>query len=79
MDETDHALSWRVDVGRRIRGERERAGLTVDEIAARLKLRSSFVTAVEDGRGREQMDESYEVAHIRSIAQLLNMEVELPL
>ena len=69
------ALSRR-QVGDLLRSARLGRGLEVEDVAERLKLRSSFVTAVEDGRGNEHMDESYEWSHIRSIAGMLNVELE---
>ena len=66
----------RQQVGDLIRSARLGRGLEVEEVAERLKLRWSFVAAVEDGRGNEHMDESYEWSHIRSIAGMLNVELE---
>ena len=70
------AASWRVEVGQRLRTQRLRRGLEVAEVAERLRLRTSFVAAVEDGRGHELMDESYEWSHIKSIAGVLDIELE---
>ena len=68
--------SWREDVGSLLRTEREQRGWEIGDVAERLKLRSSFVAAVEDGRGREHMDEAYERSHIKAIAGLLGIELE---
>lgn len=68
--------SWREEVGAQLRSERQRHGLDVEDIAERLKLRASFVAAVEDGRGREHMDEAYELSHIKAIAGMLGVELE---
>ena len=68
--------NWRRDVGIAIRDERVRRGLEIEDIAEWLKLRRSFVEALEDGRGNEHMDESYEWSHIRAIAGLLEIELE---
>lgn len=70
------ASSWREEVGALLRVARERQGLAVEDIADRLKLRSAFVVAVEDGRGKELMEETYEWSHIKSIASLLEIDVE---
>lgn len=70
------ASSWREEVGSLLRVARERQGLAVEDIAERLKLRSAFVVAVEDGRGKELMEETYEWSHIKSIASLLEIDVE---
>lgn len=70
------SASWRAAVGQRLRSERLRRGLEVADVAERLKLRTSFVAAVEDGRGHELMDEAYEWSHIKSIAGVLDLELE---
>lgn len=70
------AESWRRKVGALLRIERQRRGLDVEDIAERLKLRASFVAAVEDGRGMEHMDEAYEWSHIKAMAGMLGMELE---
>lgn len=67
--------SWREEVGSLLRTERERRGWEIEDVAERLKLRSSFVSAVEDGKGGEHMDEAYEWSHIRSIAGVLGVEL----
>lgn len=68
--------NWREEVGSLMRAERERRGWDIECVAERLKLRASFVAAVEDGRGREHMDEAYERSHIKAIAGLLGIELE---
>ena len=68
--------SWRKEIGAQLRSERQRRGLDVEDIAERLKLRTSFVAAVEDGRGMEHMNEAYEWSHIRAIAGMLGVEWE---
>ena len=68
--------SWREEVGSLLRTERERRGWEIGDVAERLKLRSSFVSAVEDGRGGEHMDEAYEWSHIKAIAGILGVELE---
>lgn len=68
--------SWREEVGSLLRAARERRGWEIEDVAERLKLRSSFVAAVEDGRGEEHMDEAYELSHIRAMAGMLGVEWE---
>ena len=70
------SAAWREQVGSRLRAERERRGWEIQDVADRLRLRASFVAAVEAGRGREQMDEAYEWSHIRAIAGMLGIELE---
>lgn len=69
--------AWRSTIGRSLHNERERLGVSIEELASRLKLRASFVAAVEQGRGADHMDEVYEMAHIRAIAEILNVDVEI--
>lgn len=64
----------RVALGRQLASARGIQGLSVEEIASRLNLRSSFVAAIEEGRGDEHMDWSYERNHIRTIAALLSID-----
>lgn len=72
----DSADDWRAEVGALLRGERQQLGLVVEDIADRLKLRSSFVVAVEEGRGNEHMDEAYEWSHIKAIAGMLSIDLK---
>lgn len=74
--DTAVASSWRVDVGTRIKDERQRRGWEIEDIAERLKLRASFVEALEEGRGNEHMDETYERSHIKAVAGLLGLDLE---
>jgi cytoskeleton protein RodZ len=66
----------RTALGQQLAAARETQGLTVEEIASRLNLRSSFLAAIEEGRGDEHMDWSYERNHIRTIAALLSIDVQ---
>lgn len=63
----------RIRSGARLRAERERQELTTADVAARLNLRTSFVEAVEAGRGDEHMPWFYERSHHQSIATLLGI------
>lgn len=69
-------LSWRTQVGAQLQAERERRGWKVEDIARRLNLRPSFVAALEQGRGMEHMNEAYEWSHMKSIAGLLDVDVQ---
>jgi cytoskeleton protein RodZ len=69
-------MSWREEVGAQLRAQREQRGLSVEDVAERLKLRTSFVAAVEDGRGTEHMDGTYEWSHIKAIAGMLGIELK---
>lgn len=65
----------RATVGAVLAQARVAAGLSVEDLAARLNLRSSFIAAVEEGRGDTHMEWSYERNHIRSIAALLSIDL----
>lgn len=69
-------LVWRQETGALLRAERELRGLEIEDIAEHLKLRASFIAAVEEGRGREHMDEVYEWSHIKAIAGMLGIELK---
>jgi cytoskeleton protein RodZ len=77
-DRTAAASTWRQDIGVVIRDARRRRGLEIEDVAERLRLRRSFVEALEEGRGNEHMDESYEWSHIKAIAGLLDLDPEGP-
>lgn len=64
-------------LGQHLARARQAQGWSVDDIATRLNLRSSFVTAVEEGRGGEHMSWGYEKNHIRTIAALLSIDLPL--
>jgi cytoskeletal protein RodZ len=66
----------RASVGSLLAAARIDAGLSIEDVATRFNLRPSFVTAVEEGRGDDHMDWSYERNHIRAIATML--AVDLP-
>jgi cytoskeleton protein RodZ len=67
---------WRQQVGEALKRARQERGFTQRDIAERLKLRETFIAAVEEGDGRSHMDEGYERQHIRAIAQLLDVDIE---
>lgn len=46
------------------------------ELARRLNLRVAFIDALVEGRGHEHMDASYEWSHMRTIASLLEINLE---
>lgn len=79
-DHSDTALSSpsreeRSRIGAILRAERERKGLDVADLAYQLNLRSSFISAMEDGHGDDHMPWVYERIHQRSVAQLLGISV----
>lgn len=70
------SANWRQEIGELLRAERRMQELEIEDIAERLKLRASFVAAVEDGRGQDHMDETYEWSHIKAIAGMLGIELK---
>lgn len=66
----------RVEVGHQIRAARERAGITIEDLASKLNLRIAFIEAVEEGRGGQHMDWSYERIHLRSVARILQLNLD---
>lgn len=72
----DPGAPLRASVGSLLAAARLAEGMSIEEVAGRFNLRSSFIAAVEEGRGNDHMDWSYERNHIRAIAAML--AVELP-
>lgn len=64
------------EFGEILREERVRNGLTVDEIASRLKITSRMVRAIEDGDMKSMPHAVYAKGFIRSYAQLLGIDEE---
>jgi len=69
MPSAEERQEW----GQALRQARLDAGLEVDDVARRLNLRASFVQAVEEGRGGDHMDWSYERNHLRSMAAMVGI------
>lgn len=68
----------RLLIGDQVRQARELACMTSDDLARKLNLRASFIIAVEEGRGANHMEWAYERIHLRSIARLLDLDLDLP-
>ena len=66
----------RMEVGVKLRSKREGIGMSVEDLAGRLNLRTSFIQAVEEGRGGQYMDWSYERIHLRSMAKILDLDFD---
>ena len=66
----------RVEVGEKLRSKREKVGMSVEELAGRLNLRTSFIQAVEEGRGGQHMDWAYERIHLRSMTRILDLDFD---
>lgn len=66
----------RVSVGAALRAERERRGLTVDDVAANLRIRRTLIDAIEHGRYKELPGAPYAVGFIRTYAEFLELDRE---
>ncbi len=63
-------------IGAQICQTREQVGMSTEELARKLNLRPAFIIAVEEGRGADHMDWPYERIHLRTIARVLNMNLD---
>ncbi|MEK7870392.1 MAG: helix-turn-helix domain-containing protein, partial [Nitrospirota bacterium] len=63
-------------VGEFFRQVRETKGLTVDEVAAKTRIRSDFVKALEDGNFAKLPDQVFARGFVRSYARSLGLDEE---
>jgi|SRR5690554_4621062 len=74
-DDTQHENPvQQVDIGSRLRETRESKKLTVEVVAAQLKLRSATVIYLEENRYEELPGETFIRGYIRSYANLLELD-----
>jgi cytoskeleton protein RodZ len=66
----------RLSVGAALRAERERRGLTVDDVAANLRIRRALIDAIEHGRYKELPGAPYAVGFIRTYSEFLELDRE---
>src|SRR5690349_13136546 len=66
----------RISVGSALRAERERRNLTVDDVAANLRIRRALIEAIEHGRFKELPGAPYAVGFIRTYAEFLELDRE---
>jgi cytoskeleton protein RodZ len=69
-------LKPRISVGSELRAERERRGLTIDDVAANLRIRRTLIEAIEHGRYKELPGAPYAVGFIRTYADFLELDRE---
>jgi len=69
------SIAVRQRLGAALAAARLEAGLSVEDVSGRLNLRSSFIIAVEEGRGEDHMDWAYERNHIRAIAAVVALDL----
>jgi cytoskeletal protein RodZ len=62
------------DVGTRLRDERERRGIGIDEIEAETRIRAKFLLAIEEGRYEMLPGPAYVRAFVRGYAEQLGLD-----
>ncbi len=66
----------RLSVGSLLRSERERRNLTVDDVAANLRIRRALIDAIEHGRFKELPGAPYAVGFVKTYAEFLDLDRE---
>jgi cytoskeletal protein RodZ len=66
----------RIQIGLAITTARLNRGMTSEQLAGNLKLRESFISAIEEGRGDDFMVWAYERIHLLTIARTLNLNLD---
>lgn len=64
-------------VGESVARARAAAGLTVDDLAERTKIRSSIIAAIEDGDFTACGGDVYARGHLKSIAAVLGVDPDM--
>ena len=62
------------DSGGRMRAARARLGLTVDDVSATLRIRKTFIEAIEAGRSGDLPGMTYAIGYVRSYANFLKLD-----
>lgn len=75
-DDLQQALTAAFGVGPALRGAREKMGKTLPQCAEQLRIRHSFLQALEDGRHKDLPGGTYAVGFLRSYAEFLNLDGE---
>lgn len=63
-------------VGQLLRQARQRAALSLPQVAGALRIREAYIEAIEDGRFRDLPGSAYATGFIRSYADLLRLDGE---
>lgn len=63
-------------VGGLLRSARLRHGLTIEDVAASLRIRRVYLSAIEDGRWNELPGSTYALGFVRTYAQALGLDSE---
>jgi cytoskeleton protein RodZ len=66
----------RLSVGNLLRAERERRDLSVDDVAANLRIRRALIDAIEHGRFKELPGAPYAVGFVKTYAEFLELDRE---
>jgi len=66
----------RLSVGNLLRSERERRKLSVDDVAANLRIRRALIDAIEHGRFKELPGAPYAVGFVKTYAEFLELDRE---
>ena len=66
----------RLSVGNLLRAERERRNLSVDDVAANLRIRRALIDAIEHGRFKELPGAPYAVGFVKTYAEFLDLDRE---
>lgn len=74
--ETEPGFEREQTIGDELRIARERAGLSIDDVAAHLRFRPEFLKALEDGQTEDLPGIAYGIGYVRSYAAFLGMDGE---
>lgn len=64
------------EVGDALRAARVRAGLTIVEVADRIKVRPAIVDAIELGKGHHLLPRVYVRGHVQGLARALGVDAD---
>jgi cytoskeleton protein RodZ len=65
-----------IDIGQKLRAAREAAELSVEDIAADLRIKSEYIEAIENNQFELIQGETYVRGYIRSYARLVNINAD---
>ncbi len=65
-----------IKVGQRLRGERIKKGLTIDEVSRALKIKAAFLSAIEEGDYKKLPSSAYIKGFLKNYTQFLGLPYE---
>ena len=74
LDHDEHDVSTRTPIGERLREAREAAGLSLDQVSARTRIRVPVLQDLEAGRLGSAATAVYTRGHLRAIASTVGMD-----